>query len=132
MASGREDYTTGLSPLKQSTSLDQVYWVEKKEKQIVAGATNGMIAYVVPAGYKLIITGGLVTCSNPGRQTFYVHLGVSLWGYIYYDTNYLLPYDPSGIYEMAAGETAYLYCRNDDDQTALMYCVLHGFLEKVK
>jgi hypothetical protein len=131
MASGRRDYTYGFASQKQSVNVEQLYWIEKFEKELTPGASALMIEYNVPEGYKLVITGGLVSCNMPGKQRFYVHFGVELWGYIDYDTNYQLPYDPSGTYELVYGETARLYCLNDDDVDIIAYAVLHGFLEEV-
>jgi len=131
MASGRRDYLTGVSPLKQTTSIEQEYWESEHHQWLDADEFVEYINYVVPVGYKLIITGGLVTASLPALHYFYIKMGDSPIVSIWYDTNYQFPQDQSGIYDISAGKVAVLWCRNMDTFGCIIGAVLYGFLEKI-
>jgi len=131
MASGRRDYLSGISPLKLTISLEQEFWNEKHRQWLDPDEFIEYINYTVPEGYRLIITGGLVTCSNPGLQYFYIQMGDEELDVVWYDTTYQFLYDQTGLYKLVAGESAVMWCRNMDSVASSVHGALYGFLEKI-
>lgn len=131
MSSGRADYWYRFAAQKFSASIDQTVFIERGLESVAAGASQNLVDYEVPAGYKLIVTGLYVSCDSPGINQFWATFHSFTFGSIYFDLNFVFMGDNTGIYTVAAGQGALLDITNKLDVTAIFTGALYGFLEAV-
>jgi hypothetical protein len=131
MASGREDYWTRTAPQRVTLSTIQNSWWECDQKSIDSGESEFIINYTVPVGYKLVVTGLVISCRSPGINAVSFDFSGGAAGFVYFDVNYSHIRDSSGICEVSAGSSVLLKGWNLIEDTAFFWGCLYGFLEVV-
>ena len=131
MASGRQDYSVKVVPTRVSIPLEQQYWYQDKGGFIAPGASPYLINYTVPVSYKLVITGGVISCQLPGINYFRLYIaGVTLKA-VYFDSSFIFPSDSAGIFTLKAGEVFKTDIWNNDTVSTNFLTTFWGYLEKV-
>jgi hypothetical protein len=131
MARGRSDYWYGMLPGKAAMGVGQTEWYISGDVAVAASGSEYAIDYTVPVGYRLNITGMLVTCSAPGNQAFSVYLGGVSISTFYFDKSLLSPFNPGGGYVLEAGEKIEVNCYNLDNVSITFTVTIVGFEEYI-
>ena len=131
MPIGRPDYWYSMFPGLPGLGSGQTDWYMAQDPSIDTGETVGLLEYTVPAGHVLNITGGLISCDQPGINRFYMEIDLELICDIYFDTFCSFPQQPVGLNVFTAGKVLNVSITNKDTVTVQFYAILTGYLKQV-
>lgn len=130
MSSGHEDYWYKYLTSHNVMGQDLVDWFQSGTIELDAGTWDYIIDYTVPDGYRLNVTGGMVSANRPGICPVYAYIDdVMIWR-IFYDVNLLFPFNPASGHVLTQGQTFKVVVYNTElILPVYFYCALFGFEE---
>ena len=132
MSTGHEDYWYKYLTSHNIMGPEQSPWFAQGTKEVNPGVIATFITYNVPEGYKLNITGGIISADLPGVNAVFFYVDDVLLWRLYFDLNIQLHFNPAAGHILAAEQTLKLLvlCA-DADVKVLFEGALFGFEEKI-
>ena len=131
MASGRSDYWYGMLPGKSILGAGQNDWSIDEYSIVEPTDAVSFCSYTVPAGYRLNITSGMISCNNPGINQATIRISAVSRGIMRFDQLVTFPFTPNGTFVLSGGELFEIIIVNLDTVNVVFYVYLLGFLEYI-
>ena len=130
MAYGRKDYFWGVAPDKSVFGEQQTPWNYYGANTVLSGATTEVLIYPVSAGFNLLITGFLFSCTEPFMNYATVWFDAVPKLIVYFDTILSMPFGEGGNLLVTGGQILYVKFQNNDSIDATFVAHGYGFLQQ--
>ena len=129
MAVGREDYSTGVAPIKSTYAGNQTPYIKDGAKTLAPLETGFVIDYTVPEGYVFHFQMFSITSNRPGINVGAVY-HIDVFSFFFrFDSHYIYNFPSNFDITVKAGEIVKVQIVNHDNIDNDFLAFIGGYLE---